>query len=217
LKELETAGDIASITRIHLAAIEENRAMVQIGERRPVVTGRAAFAGRAPGVVEGPVSYSLENMGTLVSATSRVTEEGAVVAEMTVERTHPALTAAKGTETEVGRQRTITNVTRGTVLIPPGKWVVLSGAQSSAEEESAQTLVLVSAKAGESPGGASAVKIFSLKNAQAPDLAKVLSVVASDKSVRIAVDARTNSLIAAGSASELAAIEALVLRLDEAK
>lgn len=217
LKELEASGEIGALNRFSLSSVELMPARIQLGERRPVVTGRAAFGGRAPGVVEGPMSYSIESVGTLITALSRVTEDGAVLAEIVVEKTRPSLTPAKVGEPEIARSRSSTLQTQTTVLIPPGKWVVLGGAHNSSEEESTQTIVLVAAKAAEAPKPVSQVNVFYLKHAAASELAKLLSSVFTEKAVRIAFDERTNSLMVSGNDAQIAHIAEMLTKLDAAE
>lgn len=219
LKELEAAGEIGALSRFHLSSVELTPARLQIGEQRPFVSSRGGFGGRAPGVVEAPVSYTFQNVGTIVTALSRVTDEGAVLAEIAVEKSRPALTLAKATEPpDIGRARVTTTNTQATVLIPPGQWVVLGGAQGSTEEESSQTIILVSAKAAEPASALPQLKIFSLKNAKVGVLSKILPLVVADIArVRIAIDERTNSLIVSGPKSDLEVVESLVMELDRAK
>lgn len=66
---------------------------------------------------------------------------------------------------------------------------------------------------------ASDIKIFTLENASAQQAAPILTSLfgsrRSDDSLRIAVDDRTNSVVAAGPQEQLATIEAVLMRLDE--
>ena len=58
-------------------------------------------------------------------------------------------------------------------------------------------------------------KVFNLRRADAQSMLKVVSGIASSMEVTLAVDPRTNSLLAAGPRGDLAVIEALLMRLDE--
>jgi hypothetical protein len=59
-----------------------------------------------------------------------------------------------------------------------------------------------------------AIKVFSLVNVEASTIWDVISGIANSSNVRVAVDPRTNSLLAAGSERDLSVIEALLMKLD---
>lgn len=58
-------------------------------------------------------------------------------------------------------------------------------------------------------------KVFNLIHAEAAPMAQAVSEIIDTKEVKLAVDTRTNSLMAVGPESTLNVIEALLLRLDE--
>ncbi len=58
-------------------------------------------------------------------------------------------------------------------------------------------------------------KIFSLVNSEASSMLNVISEIAKTKDVKLAVDSRTNSLLATGPKSDLRVIEAILLKLDQ--
>jgi hypothetical protein len=59
------------------------------------------------------------------------------------------------------------------------------------------------------------LKVFNLLNAEARSMLALITKIAGSEKVKFAVDPRTNSLLAAGPASELSIIEAILSRLDE--
>lgn len=59
------------------------------------------------------------------------------------------------------------------------------------------------------------IKVFSLVNLQAADVTKTIENLFGAEQMRLAVDDRTNTLIAFGTSDSLAAVEALLLRLDQ--
>jgi hypothetical protein len=61
----------------------------------------------------------------------------------------------------------------------------------------------------------SEVRIFALKHALASEMAGGITSLFNKKALRIAVDRRTNSIIASGPRDDLAILEAVLLRLDE--
>lgn len=58
------------------------------------------------------------------------------------------------------------------------------------------------------------MKVFTLVNVEANAIWDVVSEIANNSNVRVAVDPRTNSLLAAGNERDLAVIEALLMKLD---
>lgn len=67
----------------------------------------------------------------------------------------------------------------------------------------------------QAPTAIATVKVFTLKYAQATDVAEVLKNLYDKGPAKIAADARTNSVIATGPEAQLEEIEALLLKLDE--
>lgn len=79
------------------------------------------------------------------------------------------------------------------------------------------------------PASKDEIKLFTLQNATADDTAKTLAQLfvsklggdfqqrgqSAEKGLRIATDARTNTIIVQGSAEELKVVEAIIMRLDE--
>ena len=81
-----------------------------------------------------------------------------------------------------------------------------------------QTLLTKLDKAPEQPktGEKTSWKIFSLKRAEAVDMAALLTKLFSSEQVRLAADARSNSLVVFARSDDLMTIEAILSRLDEA-
>lgn len=157
--ELEKQGKLPVITRIRLATLENIPGMVQFGERVGVesarnFTGRPAAGG--PGGREGPPggfgggvtsSFTYQNVGTLVSATPRVEQDGSIILELTVEQSRmvdppmpegaerPAFSPAKS----------ITVTSKSTVRVPAGK-AVLAGGKRATGKDAGQTWIVVTAK-----------------------------------------------------------------------
>ena len=62
------------------------------------------------------------------------------------------------------------------------------------------------------------VRVFSLANGDANELVRVLDKTYAGRrasSMKVAADARTNSIIVSGAAEDLDVVEALLLRLDQ--
>lgn len=59
------------------------------------------------------------------------------------------------------------------------------------------------------------IKVFRLMSADAEVTLRVISTLMEGKECRLAIDARSNSIVAAGTNEDLQVIEALIMRLDE--
>lgn len=85
-------GKIERMTTMRMSALEQHRASVQLGEMIPVVIGRTQAGGpRAVGGVPFPQQQQqqlqMEQLGTLVECTGRLTADGAVEVEVAAEQT----------------------------------------------------------------------------------------------------------------------------------
>jgi type II secretory pathway component GspD/PulD (secretin) len=216
LAELEKAGNVTSLSRLHLSALENNPSVVQFGERVSLVTGRTSFGGRG-----SQDMLSQENLGTMVSVTARVEPDQSIVMELNAELTRLAPVAPRpegeNADRPVELPRTNTLTTKSTLRIPPGKSVVAGGKTAKTEHGTTQTWILVSAavQAG-APDEAAVLKIMSLKHAKADALATLLTGLLRGEDYRIAVDARTNRLIVSGTPGVLERIVPLIAELDQA-
>jgi len=234
--ELEKSGQLTGRMRVRLAAVENQTARVQFGETVPRVTGRT---NRPDGGFRGGgfSSYSDVQVGTVVQAISRVEPDGAVVAELKIDRSELAA-ASRGPaagEPAVGEpsaeqlpQGVAQLSLQATVRIKPGETVIIGGRDAKSGADNTQTWVVVAAQVAggpmpaaplgqlppPAPSTVSELKVFALKHASAPDLAPVLSSVFAGQPVRFSVDPRTNSLLVIGPAPNLQAAQALVSRLD---
>ena len=215
LAELEKAGQVASLSRLRLSALENVPSVVQFGERVAVVTGRSNFGG-GRGSQE---MVSQENLGTVVSVTARVEPDQSVVMELSAEVTRLAPTPARAEGDNAERAteypKTTTLMAKSTLRIPPGKAVVAGGKTTKSAEGTTQTWVLVSASASADAPDTAVLKVISLHHAQAEPLATLLSGLFRGESFRAAVDARSNKLIVSGSPSMLERIVPLVAELDQ--
>ena len=217
LREMEKAGKLQSLTRIRLTTIENQQAQFQFGEKVPVVTGQERRGPRG----ESASAISLENVGTIVEMLPRVEPDGSILLQMTLEKSrlialHPVLEAPTPLP-----PRTSTISSKATVRLKSDEPTIVAGQQSE-DKDNGQTWIVLTASAEAAPeraaaaGPAHELKVFQLRFAAAADLAKVLSSVFEKEPVRIAAEVRTNSILVQGPAENLAMVEALLLRLDEA-
>jgi type II secretory pathway component GspD/PulD (secretin) len=233
IRDLEKQGKLDALARVRVSTIEKRPGSVQFGENVPVATSRSfsrGFGGGADREAQAPaaVSYTMQQVGTMVEAIPEIQADGSVIVQLQVERTRLERQPSADGEAaarSVVPPRSLTMSVRSSVHVPVGKTVVFEANQGSAKE-SRQTWVLVSANVLAGPaaagGGAAAaqpeIKIFSLKNASAKELAQVVStVIRGQAPLNIGVDERTNTLVLSGTRDDLAIVEAILVRLDEDK
>jgi type II secretory pathway component GspD/PulD (secretin) len=217
LAELEKAGQVKSLSRLRVSTLENAPSMVQFGERVSVVTGHTSFGGRGSQNVTAQ-----ENLGTMVSVTARVDQDDSILMEFQAEQTRLAPTAARAEGENADRPaelpRTTTIATKSTLRIPQGKSVVAGSKTMRTPQGMTHTWILVSAHAeAAAPEAESVLKIMALKHAQGEAIAGLLAGVFPTANYRVAVDARTNSLIISGSPAVLEKVVPLIAELDQAK
>ena len=100
-------------------------------------------------------NYQDVTVGTTAQAISRVHEDGAVIAQLTIERSSVAVVAAAAVREGAADQPTIepppavqTLATQTTIRLKPGQPLVISGGQPSSKE-SGQTWIVVTANVTE--------------------------------------------------------------------
>lgn len=232
LRELESQGKVAGVSRMRLATLENQPARAQFGESVSMVVGRQLQylpRGREGGSPGGnPVSEIRQSVsvGTLVTAVTRVQDDGAIVVALKLERTTPATgKPADGADgTDIPRTKTFT--VDCTTAVNDGETQVVSSRLVQREDGLEETWVLVQARANPAPQRAAQanaasdlqqLKIFHLKQVDAADASEILTNLLSDRrpELRMGIDPRRNALVVRGDAQQLQVIEALLLKLDE--
>jgi hypothetical protein len=146
LSALEKAGKLHSLTRLQLSSAEEQPAFIQFGSLTPRTTGRVAT-----GATVMPI-YSDVNLGMIAQVTGRVQDDGAIIAQVYVERS-----ALVGDEEPFNPQvntppipidRVLTNAT---VRLTPGQPQLIGGRQVSMGSEATRTWIFLTAQAGGGP------------------------------------------------------------------
>lgn len=238
LKELERQGGLRSLIRVHLAALENQTASVQLGQRIPLATGRTSFP-RGPSR-EGPsfaTNYTTENFGTTVRGVGRI-HDGAILMDITVETSRPAPDAGKPSaesESEIVPPRTVSLNTQSTLRLEPAKELLVEGVQTISPDESMRQVLLVTARviapapvrsdtapvssAAPATTPTSETRIFALRNLDSSTAANTIQAIFGDGLLRVAAvrDNDVNSLLVRGNPEHLAEIEAVLLRLDVGK
>ncbi|RIK81924.1 MAG: hypothetical protein DCC68_07685 [Planctomycetota bacterium] len=230
LRALEEKGEGTVVSRVRLASLEHSPCSVQIGESRPVATGRTAatFGGRREGVGPTAMSYQMTNVGMMVQITPRVEDDGSVVAELHLSssRLAPAAKAEDGEGSDLPRERTTTLSTQTTLRIPKDRGMIVSASQSTDADETRETLIVVSAHVESSPAAATpaidkaaaanaerVLQVYSLQHASAEQTAKLLMTIA-DFPLQASADERTNSLVVRTTSNHQDEVSALLQRLD---
>jgi type II secretory pathway component GspD/PulD (secretin) len=146
LQDLEKAHRLTVADHIQLGGIENQKLSFQQGENRRVVTG-------SQGSPSGPfraMSTSSLNMGTIATATARVTDENEIVADLKVEKSYPGRvedgvvvsTNSKGEDVRSPHSHTTT--CQSTVNFHSGQVITLGGLSSSGGKENVRILAAAS-------------------------------------------------------------------------
>jgi type II secretory pathway component GspD/PulD (secretin) len=219
--ELARQGKLESAATIKLSQIENQQGSIQFGETIPLVTGRQTVPEGFPGGRGGGSTYSLQNLGTTVEATSRIEQDGTIAIQLSAERSRlpKPRAAAEGDAPPAIESRRITQTTaRTTVRVTSGKPEIVGGQAMTSADNSIHSYIVLTAtvpdgaKAAAAPE--SALKVFALNHARASDLVQVVRAMLRNESITIAADERSNSLIISGPPESLSIVEALLARLD---
>jgi len=151
--ELEKTGKLSFFTRLKLASLEEQTAIVDFSEMAPrirgwTVTGR----GSTP-------SYTSMNVGTVVQITTRVLDDGSIVAQLYVSRSGLA-GGPEGADADVSTPpKSVERMaTQTTLKLKPGEAQILGGRQNTAGKDANKTYIVVTANAGAAPPTPAATK-----------------------------------------------------------
>ena len=219
--ELARQGKLESNTTIKLSLIENQQGSIQFGETVPLVTGRQTVPEGFPGGRGGGSTYSMQNLGTTVEATSRIEQDGTIAIQLSAERSRlpKSRPPAEGDAPPVIESRRIAQTTaRTTVRVTSGKPEIVGGQAMTSADNSIHSYIVLTATVPDGAKAAvvpeSALKVFALNHARAADLVQVIRTMLRNESITIAADERSNSLIINGSPESLSIVEALVVRLD---
>lgn len=139
IEESEKQNKSKTVSRVHLSTLENVEGLVQSGEMRTVRSGSTADPRGGGRTVSSSVS-----MGTLVQATGRIADDGAILAEMTIEKSWVDDQSADDADGERPRMPTVT--TKATLRIPDGGSVILGGVHSTGAAGNSEIVVVVTAK-----------------------------------------------------------------------
>jgi len=214
IRELEKQGKLHSVTRLRLTTIEGQPAMLQFGERTPMATSRA-FRGRGE---EPATSYALQHVGTILEVTPRLQDEKVLLdCKLEQSRMNPGKPLANDQPDAAFEPNSVETITaKSTVPIRSGETAVLASRERAAGAEAAHTHILITATV-QAPAKkqAAVLKVFKLARANAANVVESLAQVIEDRSLRVGVDVRTNSVIVSGAADDLDVVQQLLLGLDQ--
>jgi len=154
LSELEQQGAFISLNTITLTTIDRTKAMVQIGQRISIPTGRTFAPRPRGGGGEGPgaqgvmsIQMSEQQVGTLIAITPELNDDGKILLQFQVEKSDlsPQPREVEGAVSDVPTPRTSSLTCQSSIVVQPGKTVVAGSSKKSAQGEASQMLVLVSA------------------------------------------------------------------------
>jgi|GEM_PF-5577296 len=218
--ELAAAGQLLFSDHMQMTALEGHLTSCQFGKAEFLITGRNTAGGFNRGGPPGMPVYSREDLGTILSATTRVVEQGAV-AELTFEqsRLNPTKPTAENMESPPPAKGIIQVKT--TLVLPTNVPVVIGGMQTQVDHgPMVSTVVIATAKIGPAIPVAAAqvplqqVQIFALQKLQALATQQFLSQVFHEDNLKFAADERTNSLVIHGTSNQLADLKDVLQQLD---
>lgn len=219
--ELAAAGKLRYSDHLRMTALEGQLSSCQFGKAEFLITGRNTAGGFNRGGPPGLPIYSREDMGTILSATTRVVEQG-VVAELTFEqsRLDPVKPSAENAESAPPPSKGITQV-KTTVVLPTGSPVVIGGMTTQVDHGPlVSTVILATATIGQAVPVAAAqaplkqVQIFALQKLQAAAAQEFLNKVFAEDDLKFAADERTNALVIHGTSDQLADLKDVLQQLD---
>lgn len=144
------AGKLTHLTRIKVHTLEQSAAEFQFSEVVPIITGRSAFPGGRGGnpMVQQP-TFTRDEAGTLISATSRVEESGTILLFLKVEQSRfealPAQPQAEGEKDFPLPPSKKVQTCQTTVRLKDGVPEVVGGFTSSTSDGTTQSVVVLTA------------------------------------------------------------------------
>jgi type II secretory pathway component GspD/PulD (secretin) len=157
IAQLQRDGAASLLKRIQVTALENSRAMVQVGEVQPVVAGQNFVGGgpfgggRGGGQAEGRQAqrvYQMESTGTLVEVTPRVSADDRVLLDLSFEmsRLAPEARPEPDQPADFTPQGKTTATLRTSVGVPNGQTVTLTDFASASAPDDARLIMLISAR-----------------------------------------------------------------------
>jgi type II secretory pathway component GspD/PulD (secretin) len=146
LSKLSKDGRLTVVNRFHTTALSNRQSFEQQGARVPRITASTLTA-------NGRVSATtLDNVGSLVTVTPKVMDDGRIKLELNVEKSYlgsdekGVVITKFNTGEEVRSPRYFTLLFKNEVVVPNGQVVKLEGTERPETEEDGSFLVLVAAE-----------------------------------------------------------------------
>jgi hypothetical protein len=138
------------ITHAELTVLEHQQAQIQVGEQKPVVAGASPSRGRGFAAAAGrgntSPNYRVDQVGTLMTASARVTGDGEIAADLTVERSQFREGGAEIGKADDGTPLTIpekdTLTLQVSERIPNGKEAVVGAIEAVKSDEPSFVLLV---------------------------------------------------------------------------
>jgi type II secretory pathway component GspD/PulD (secretin) len=234
LQSLQSENRLLASTVVSLSTLDGQMTTAQFGAREPLAMSQTRIG---QGGRDAAVTYEFVELGTIVTATPRITANGAILLNLRIEGSSVASEDQRGgaaAQAEGAGEIIPPSVTRlstqSALRLQDGQTAVAYRQDSSFPPNSAQTQILVTAQAGEAPqaalGGGQVllpqlppendIRVFRLQNAQAPQAAAVLTRLMNQRLASIGIDEEANSIIVRGPPAELDRVETILERLDGA-
>lgn len=229
ISDLESAGKLLSSMDIQLTAIEGQPANCHFGATEAIITGRNFVGGfgrtatpSGSGNIPGSVPiYSREESGTILTATTQVTEAG-VMAELKFEQSKFTKTHPKGDGDEAPlppAKEVLAVQTR--ILLPENQPVVVGGVLTKVDgEKTIASVMIATAKVGlpvsikSADASPQLMRVFALQKLEAGTTQEFLQKIFQEDDLKLVADHRTNSLVVRGPEKQLENLGDLIQQLD---
>jgi len=160
IRDLERTGRLYVANRMELTAVENQKVMLQVGERVAVVTGTTTSRTGTP-----IKSYREENVGTLISVQARTAQGGGITMDVDFNKSE-VVDAEPTSDDKAGfvPSDTSTLTQQTTLQIQDGHCVLVSSLSSHSDDETEEVYLVVGAKtvdAGEAAGKPVVFRAFS--------------------------------------------------------
>jgi len=219
--ELAAQGKLDSAARIQISALENVPSTVNFTETVPVETGRMFGPAGDRGGGRQMGTYNMQNHGTMIQATTRVEQGGAILVEMQAERSRLVTSRPEGEEAgaaNIAATKTTQARVQTTTRLASGKPAIVGSQAAGSGKDAVHTYFVLTATAAEGAKTAAATGnppvLLALSHARAVDLLKTLRPMLEGKKVIMAADERSNALIVSATPEVFEVIRALIAQLD---
>jgi len=147
IRELEQQGKLYVAHRMEVTAVENQRAMLQVGETVPLVSGTTIAGPR-----ERVNSYRDHQIGTVLSVLARASDDGGIAMALQFEKSDVQPTPQPVGDAAPGPQGTATLSQHTTVHVRDGHAVLAGRLLENSERRTQEAFLVVSARILDQPG-----------------------------------------------------------------